>query len=45
MTAVGTAYTTEEATVHVYDLDEFVLDQLLKQSHAVFSRRNLCKGK
>ena len=37
MTANGTTHTTEEATVHVYDLDVFVQFQWLKESLAELS--------
>ena len=44
MTANSTTHTTEEATVHVCDLDFFVQVQLLRESPAVLSLRKLCEA-
>ena len=41
MTANGTTHATEEATVHVFDLDMFVEVVLLKESPAVLSLAKL----
>ena len=43
MTANETTHTIEEATVYVWDLDMFAQVQLLKESPAVLSLRNLCE--
>ena len=37
MTAHGTAHTTEEATVYVYDLDTFVQVKLLKNTRGALA--------
>ena len=43
MSANGTTYTAEEATVFVCDLDMLVQTQLLKESPVVLSLGKLCE--
>ena len=43
MTVNGTTHTTEDTTMYVWYLDVFGQCQLLKESPAVLSLRNLCE--
>ena len=43
ITANGEVQTNEEATVYVYDLELFVMVQILEDTPAVISQRKLCE--
>ena len=43
ITAIGSVDTTEDATVHVKDLDMFVTVQLLEETPAVVFLEKLCE--